>query len=428
MKIVLIGAGSYVFAPTVLRDAIEAHRLDGSELVMVDLNAEAAEDMAGVGRAMAAAEGVDCTVTAATDRRAVMPGADFVLLSASPQGFRRWEMDVEILKKHGLAHQARECGGLVGLSNGLRSITLALDVARDMEALCPSAMLLDVTNPMPRVVTAVNRYSSITCYGFCSVALGGSHKHYRVARLLERDPDELEVVSAGLNHFSWLASVRDKRTGEDLYPAVEKVYREGEGHNFDVFRSWLDAYGGISLSGVHHTAEYLPQIEGVDFGENPPYHGTPEEREKNTQTLKAVAAGDMDWREVFAHGSWEHPMDVAAALKGGKPGYAAAINLRNDGNLPQLPDGRVVEVPANITTDGVQGLKEIRLPDGVAEICKAVSDVHELVAAGAARGDRSALEKAVQTDPAIVDKDSAQAALAEMLQAHADMLPQFSNG
>ena len=38
MKIVLIGAGSYVFAPTALRDALEVERRDGADIVCVDLS------------------------------------------------------------------------------------------------------------------------------------------------------------------------------------------------------------------------------------------------------------------------------------------------------------------------------------------------------------------------------------------------------
>ncbi len=427
MKIVLIGAGSFVFAPMVLRDAIVEHRLDGTELVMVDLNAAAAEDMAAAGRAMAQAEGVDCAVTADTDRRTAMQGADFVLLSASPQGFKRWTMDFEILQAHGIPDQARECGGVGGLSNALRSITLALDVARDMEELCPQAVLLDVTNPMPRVVTAVNHYSNIACYGFCSVALGGSRKHFRVARLLERDPDELQVVTAGLNHFAWLASVTDKATGEDLYPRVEAIYRERPGGNFDIFRRWLREYGGLVFSGADHTAEYLPKQDGIHYHESPPYHGSPEEREKNTQTLRAVAAGELEWQAIFAtHGSWEHPIDLAAAVAGGGPVRLEALNLLNRGYLPQLPDGRVVEVPADVSTDTVAGVPDIRLPDGVAAVCKQVSDVHELIAEGAATGNRQLLQQAVEVDPAVSDKDAGRQALATMLERHADLLPQFS--
>ena len=85
MKIVLIGAGSYVFAPTVLRDAIVKHCITG-ELALVDLNLEAAEAMAGVGRRMAQDLGVACTIRATDDRRVVLPGADAVILSAAPEG------------------------------------------------------------------------------------------------------------------------------------------------------------------------------------------------------------------------------------------------------------------------------------------------------------------------------------------------------
>ena len=87
MKIVLIGAGSFVFAPTVLLDTLAEGKMQG-ELALVDLNLEAAEAMAGVGKRMAADLGLDCAVTATADRRAALPEADFVILSAAPEGAR----------------------------------------------------------------------------------------------------------------------------------------------------------------------------------------------------------------------------------------------------------------------------------------------------------------------------------------------------
>ena len=110
MKIVLIGAGSFVFAPTVLEDAIVKHRMAG-ELVLVDLNIEAAEAMAGVGRRMARDMDVGCAVTATADRRRALPDADFVILSAAPEGARRWWMDYELFQQAGMPDQTRECGG-----------------------------------------------------------------------------------------------------------------------------------------------------------------------------------------------------------------------------------------------------------------------------------------------------------------------------
>jgi len=229
MKIVVIGAGSFVFGTTVLKDVIERHRLAGCAIHLVDINADAARLMAAFGDHMARSLNVPCTVTPHTDYRRVLPGADFVILCAAPEAQRRWEMDCAVLQDVGMPNQQRECGGLGGLSNSLRAISLALDVSQDMEKLCPQAILLDVTNPMPRVVTAINRFTSIRAYGFCNVAFGGPTGYEEIARLLQHPLSQIRVVTAGLNHFAWLISVRDAETGRDLMPEVHTAVRSQDG-------------------------------------------------------------------------------------------------------------------------------------------------------------------------------------------------------
>ncbi len=189
MKLVHIGAGSFVFAPTVLRDAIARHRLDGWQLVLVDPDAELVGAMAGMGRAMAAEEGVDLDVQWTTGRTDALPGADFVVLSAAIEGARRWQMDYEVLQRAGIPGQARECGGVGGLSYALRSVTLALGICRDMERLCPDALLLSVTNPLPRVLTAVRSHTDVRAVGFCNAAYQGPTGYAWLAGLLGREQD-----------------------------------------------------------------------------------------------------------------------------------------------------------------------------------------------------------------------------------------------
>ena len=111
MKLAVVGAGSFVFAPSVLKDAIEKHRIAPCELALMDLDLEAAEIMAGIGRRMAGELETDTNLWATDDRRRALDGCDFVILCASPEGIRRWKIDHEILEHHGMADQSRECGG-----------------------------------------------------------------------------------------------------------------------------------------------------------------------------------------------------------------------------------------------------------------------------------------------------------------------------
>jgi alpha-galactosidase/6-phospho-beta-glucosidase family protein len=423
MKIVHIGAGSFVFAPTVLRDAIARHRLDGWQLVLVDPDEQLVSAMASMGQAMAAEEGVGIDVQWTADRAEALPGADYVILSAAIQGARRWQMDNEILQRAGIPDQARECGGVGGLAYALRSITLALGVCRDMERLCPQALLLSVTNPLPRVLTAVRSRTSIRAVGFCNAAYQGPTGYSWLAGLLDCEQDEIRVLTAGLNHFCWLVDVRDAQSGEDLYPAVEDQVRAGNGPAFEVLQGWLGEYGAIGVSGAQHMGEYMP-VEGA-ARTRPPFHGTPEERRRQHELLRAVADGSLSWRDAGLHFCWEHPVEVAAALAIGAQAHFDMLNVPNEGWLSELPAGRIVEVPANADGGELSGCEVGRLPGRVSEICRAVSDVHELAAEAAATGDREVARRAIEIDPAVTEKRPALRALDEIIAAHADILAQF---
>lgn len=101
------------------------------------------------------------------------------------------------------------------------------------------------------------------------------------------------------------------------------------------------------------------------------------------------------------------------------------LNLPNDGYLPQLPNGRIVEVPATVQNGQVVGKQGILLPQGVAELCRAISDVHEIASECAVTGDVALAQEAIVLDPAIDNKDAARRALLELLKVHADVLPHF---
>ncbi|MDQ0897542.1 hypothetical protein [Paenibacillus sp. V4I7] len=433
MKFVLIGGGSFVFAPTVIEDIIVKHNLANDELVLVDLNAEVVEAMAGAGRRIANEMGVPVQITAVTDRSSALPGADFVIVSASPQGARRWTMDYEILNELGMGDQARECGGLGGLMNAFRSITMIMGICRDMEEHCPEAILLDVTNPMPRVVTAIDRYTSIRAAGFCNIAYQGANGYTFLPQLLGREPEEVEIVTGGLNHFAWVLAIKDRLTGDDLLPVLKSYLQEGDWsaqsggkhRELHVMRRWLEIYGAIAAGAVDHHAEYLPKQADIHYTTTPPYHGSEEERKRRLEELQSIANGERDWDDLFTHGSWEHPVDLALVLHHGDTQSLEILNVRNNGAIRQLPDERIVEVPVSIS-DGVwTPIALPEFPHVLAELCKTISDVHELTAEAAVKGVASLAHRIVDLDPAITDKKNAHIALDRMLSVHADMLPQF---
>jgi len=197
--------------------------------------------------------------------------------------------------------------------------------------------------------------------------------------------------------------------------------RKGTGREFTLLQGWLAAYGAIAVGHPDHTAEYMAPDPDVRYCTRPPYHGSPAERKRQRERLRAAADGSLDWRQVLAGGSWEHPVDLAEALYFNRYRGVGLINLPNDNYLPELPAGRIVEVPAAVAGGKVHGTPIDRMPGTTGELCRVVSDVHELVAEGAATGDTARLEEAIEVDPAIPDKAQGRKVLRELIAAHSDI-------
>ncbi len=435
MKTVVIGAGSYVFAPGVVREFIRHQRHD-DQLVLVDINLPAAQALAEAGQTIAREIGCRGSITASDQRAKALATADVVILCAAIAGKARWNADKNLLIAHGLPGQARECGGLGGLGYSLRSISLVMGVAADIRRHCPNAWLMNVTNPLPRVVTAANRYGGVRALGFCNAACGGANGQVKLQRLLGRAPADLLVHTAGLNHFAWLLSVRDA-AGQELKGVVESMARDrnpkfatGFGDPDRIAR-WLDLYGAVACSGADHQAEWLEDNAPAELQDA--FHGDEKERISRSETIKAIGHGKSEWRTTYPGGwdaafsPWEHPFEAAMAICDRADLDLDMINLSNNGHLPELPAGRIVEVPLAIRKGVLTRVPLPPLHPKTAAILNRVSQVHELIAEGAATGNRARLLEAVRLDPAVPQTDQAMRAAEAIIDAQTDLLPALAH-
>jgi len=170
-KIVLIGAASVIFGPTTIRDLLLSPALQGSEIVLVDIAGEGLEPVLHFAERLNEVLGRECRISATADRRQALPGADFVVVSVAVDRERTWKLDFEIPLRHGVRHVLGENGGPGGLSHSLRNIPLLLDIARDIEALAPRAWVINFTNPMSRLCSALARHTRLRFVGLCHQSL-----------------------------------------------------------------------------------------------------------------------------------------------------------------------------------------------------------------------------------------------------------------
>ncbi|MCJ7702069.1 MAG: alpha-glucosidase/alpha-galactosidase, partial [Anaerolineales bacterium] len=216
-KIVFIGAGSMSFGLSMFRDIFSSKELVGSTLTLVDLNAEYLERMYMLARKMNAETGAGLKIEMTTDRKQALPGAQFVLNAIAIDRNRLWKLDFEVPRKYGIRHTLGENGGPGGVFFTLRTIPVIMDIVRDMEALCPDAYFINYSNPESRIVLALGLYSPIRSIGMCHGVFMGQND---VAKIMGLPSKQVDVFGAGMNQMQWLLQIRDRYTGEDLYPLL----------------------------------------------------------------------------------------------------------------------------------------------------------------------------------------------------------------
>jgi alpha-galactosidase len=430
LKIAVLGAGSFVFGPSVIKDAILEHRLDDLELALVDPARDVVEPLAAVGRRIADVTGVRATVTAHAQRETALPGSDFVICAAAREIKRRFAMDCDIARRHDPTHVITEFGGIAGISYSLRQIALIEEICADIRRHCPSAWLLDVANPLPRVCQAAHALGVKTA-GFCSVSFAG---YGIISQLLDGQPSrypfeapraKYDATMAGVNHLTWVVELRDRTTRQDMLPALRDRAAAGETAWNPLCAELLVKTGHLITSGDGHCQDFLPPAPGARSRKDSS-HGSVDDRAKRIDLLRAIATGEASWEPLTSRVSWEKPVAFVAAMAGrSEPWDVHALNLANEGQVPNLPRGVFVETPARVTSGAVVP-REVALPASVEPYCRGAADVTNAIVRAARKRSRTLLREAVERDPTITDMATGIAALDECLAAHADVLPKYA--
>jgi alpha-galactosidase len=287
-KIVIIGAGSAVFGQRAISAILRSEVLHGTELHLVDTDPEPLELMADLAETMNSAWGSGATIRATENRREALPDADFVILSVQV-GPREevWEKDWKIPLEHGIRQPYAENSGPGGLGHTARNLPLIVSIARDMEELCPDALMMNYVNPMIRLTDVVARYTSIKVVGMChqlrwgyamAMAILGEKYGIEVPRDVKIDTNHqtrhfreplmaaglkhLDIKAAGINHFSWILDIRDRETGEDLYPELRDRWNRGIPRaDFEpLSKDMFDIFGLMPTPSDSHLCEFLPWV------------------------------------------------------------------------------------------------------------------------------------------------------------------------
>ena len=429
MKIVLIGAGSRSFGRGQIADVLQAPELRGRavRLVLVDADAQALERMTRFARRMREHLGSDVIIESESDRCAALPGADYVIVAVACRRYELWEQDYRVPLAYGFQHVLGENGGPGALFHALRSFELVIPICRDVERLCPQALVLNFTNPEARVLHAICHLTKVRAAGICHGVFTALEQ---LQRYLGRTMDDLDIISAGMNHFYSIQRVRDRKTGEDLLPlALERAVADTGAS--PLFRKFAEIFGVFTFPSEDHIGEY------VSFGAE--FHGAKWPYGIECRALRRQHAGPVDIVDDYAAGrgladapaalqlSGEHAVPIICDMALNRNVFRPAVNVLNtDGYIDNLPRDAVVEVPARVDAGGIHPLKVGAIPEAFAAFMRPHFTIHSLLTEAYRTRSRRLLLQALLLDPNVNSVVRAERLLDDMLHLQADFLPVFN--
>ncbi len=456
--ITVIGAGSASFGENTLSALLHAEKLRGSVLRLVDRNAQTLDIIQRLADRLNQEWDAGFQITAHTHHREALEGAEFVV-SAIEVGPREelWKSDYELTLKHGVHQPYGENGGPGGFAHAARNIGPVMEIVHDMEQLCPDAWFINFTNPMIRICDAVNRHSRIKVVGLChqiyagytmvGVALAkdlgievpqgleGLHadvmQHPLQHRVREQIVPLVDIRAAGINHFSWILSVHDRRTGEDLYPLLRRRFFELDPGFEPLTRRVFQDFGLLPVPGDTHLCEYLPWLSDPETKPWEKFNIRLYDwemmaglRDFSLDRLSEMANCRMSIDSLLdtdSEGAVEMIENIACA----GTHYHLAANLPNAGQIANLPYGAIVETPVIVDGAGIHPVQMGALPEAIAELNHRELVAAQLCVDAAVEGNYEKALQCLLLDPMIRDMQTAKNILDDYLAAYKTYLPQF---
>jgi alpha-galactosidase/6-phospho-beta-glucosidase family protein len=448
MQVTIIGGGSYQWTPELLADLLGTTSLHGGHFVLEDIDPAPLQKMEALALKLNDALGSKASFSTTTDQKMALDGADFVIVTISTGGFRSMSLDLQVPARHGIKQSVGDSVGPGGINRSLRNIPVLVGIGRDMEAVCPDAWLLNITNPMTCLTRAVCRESSIKTVGLCH-EVGNWCLDLAIA--LGKPAESIRPTVVGVNHLPVVTEL--SVDGEDGFPILAGMVAQAGGlaalaprpdqspaepfSHLDFLRRHLlkltlfERWGALPAAGDRHVAEFLPSVLTEESGWGAAYN-----IELTTIDQREVHQGAFvrdvdDWlagsKDLQTWQSGELPAPVIDSLLTGVR-RDVPLNIPNAGQCPDLPADAVVESICTVDGSGIRGRDVARAPAPFAEIVRRHVAVQEMTVEAALRGDRELARAAFGLDPLAGrgDLGTTDAMVAELLDATSDWLPQFA--
>ncbi|ANH94364.1 6-phospho-beta-glucosidase [Streptomyces sp. NPDC058319] len=438
MRLTILGGGG--FRVPLVYGALLADRGAGrvTEVVLHDLDAGRlsaitrvlAEQAAGVPNAPA--------VRAVTDLDEALRGADFVFSAIRVGGLEGRAADERVALAQDVLGQ--ETVGAGGIAYGLRTVPVAVDIARRVARLAPGAWVINFTNPAGLVTEAMSRHLGDRVIGICDSPVGLGR---RIARVLGADPREAWIDYVGLNHLGWVRGLRvggrDELPRLLADPALLGSFEEGRLFGAE----WLRTLGAIPNEYLHYyyfnreavdayqragqtrgaflrdqQARFYEELGDPQAPALDTWNRTRAEREATYMAENREAAGAGEREEDDLSGGYEKVALALMRAVARDERTTLILNVRNRGTLPELDSDAVVEVPCLVDANGAHPVSTGPLPGHAAGLVRSVKAVEREVLAAAASGSRAVAVKAFALHPLVDSVTVARRLVEEYMRVH----------
>lgn len=436
-RIVLVGAGSTSFGPTMLSDLFHSEILIGSTVVLHDIDKENLEIIYELMNKENEIRDNRLNIERTTNRTNAFKNADFIINSIEVgDRLGMWRQDRDIPRKHGSTQTLGECGGPGGIFHSFRIIPPIIEIAKDAEKICPNAFFINYSNPMARVCLAIKRATSnLKFIGLCHQILF-LERHIPI--MLSKKLNDLRMKVAGLNHFGFLLELEDIKTKQDLMPEFHSkalnYFKEHE-YRFEFSTLTFEIYkkfGYFPHPGDNHIAEYLQF--GEEFTKSQDMVDWIDRMEQEgdgihnrvLKSYKRLKKGSFTKKgSLLKSASSERAIPIIESILTNKKAYENSVNIPNDGIINNLPQDLIIEGPVIVDKDGVSGVKIGTIPKNIAAILRIEATIQDLCVEAILKKSKELAIACLAIDTNVKDFEMAENIFNEMVVAQKDYLPEF---
>ena len=434
-KIAFIGAGSFGFTRNLVRDILSFPAFRDAHIALMDIDPVRLDFSRAACEKLIQEGGYPARLTATTNRLEALEGADGVLITILAAGVQVWRSDIEIPKRYGVDINVGDTRGPAGIFRFLRTAPVMLDIIRDVEKVCPHAIVLNYTNPMAMLCRTLQEASSANVTGLCHSVQGTAEM---LARWIGADMRDVTYLCAGINHQAHYLEFGV--CGEDAYPRFRKALENQEIYNEEQVRNEmflaLDYYVTESSG---HNSEYVAWFrKREDLIEKYCTKGTGWNPGQYAYILNEYLDRETTWqdsiREWLAqdHVSLERGNEYASSIFNAVFGDGTIFefngNVRNFGLIDNLPEGACVEVPVEASRAGLRPIHVGPLPPQLAILNNTSARCEELAVEGFFTKSRRKIYHAIAFDPltsAVLSLSEIQNMVDEMFAANESFLADY---